>query len=325
MTIIVPTYNRATSLADTLHSLMAQDYPRQLLDMIVVDNSSTDDTKEVVLDAQRVSPFPLRYFRKENRGPAASRNYGIERSSARVLAFTDSDCQIPPEWVLKGVARLGPGVGLVAGPVRPVNTPERLPAFFSHQTDHGEEDYRYATANVFYARDAIERCGGFDERFGCYPWGTPVGGEDTDLAWRVKRAGYRSVFVADNPVYHEATDMPMLTWLIEPVRAQILPRLVKDLPELRDRLWARYFISRSAALFYPALAGALVTVARRHPAPLLLALPWLWDQRSMIERDIRYPRRWWRIGVKYGLTAERYLVQSAALAYASLRHRTLVL
>ncbi len=325
VTIIVPTYNRALSLADTLRGLVAQDYPRQLMEIIVVDNSSTDGTREVVGEAQRVSPFPLRYFCKENRGPAASRNYAIERSSGQILAFTDSDCRISPNWVRNGVAHMRPGVGLVAGPIRPINNPERIPSFFCHQTEHSEEDFRYATANVFYRRDVVVKLGGFNERYGTYPWGTPVGGEDTELAWRVKRAGYRSGFAAYNPVYHEATDMPITAWLIEPIRAQIMPQLVKEYPELRERLSYRYFRSRADALFCLALVGVCVASFRKELAPLLLVLPWLWDQHSMVERDIPSPRRWWRIPVKYGLTAVRYLVQTAALVSSSVRHRTPVL
>jgi glycosyltransferase involved in cell wall biosynthesis len=325
VTVIVPTYNRASCLADTLRGLMAQEYPDGRMEIVVVDNSSTDNTEDVVAALQAVSPVKLVFYRKDNRGPAASRNYAIERSTGEVLAFTDSDCHIPPGWVRRGVSLLAEGVGLVAGPVRPMNHPDRIPGFFSHQTDHSKEDFIYATANVFYRRDVVRQAGGFNESFGAYPWGTPVGGEDTQLAWRVKNAGYQAVFASDNPVYHEATNVPFAAWLVEPVRAQIMPRLVREFPALRERLWGRYFLSRESALFYPALTGVCLAALRRNPAPLLLALPWAVSQRSMVERDLRHPARWWRIAMKYGLTAERYFVQSAALAYSSVRHRTPVL
>jgi cellulose synthase/poly-beta-1,6-N-acetylglucosamine synthase-like glycosyltransferase len=273
-----------------------------------------------------MSPFPILYFRKENRGPAVSRNYGIARSSGDVLAFTDSDCQMPPDWIRSGVEMLTkPGVGLVAGPVLPINHADRIPGFFAHQIDHSREDYIYATANVFYRRDVVARVGGFNESFGAYPWGTPVGGEDTDLAWRVKRAGYRSIFVRDLPVYHEATTLPASTWLIEPIRAQILPRLVRDLPELRAGLWRRYFLSRGNALFDLAALGVTVAIARRDVRPLALVAPWVIDHKSMVERDLRVPKRWWRIPIKYALMWERYSVQTAALIYSSVRHRSPVL
>ena len=121
VTVIVPTYNRAVSLADTLDGIAKQDYPRGLMDVVVVDNSSIDNTEDVVEEARKRSPFAIKYFRKENRGPAASRNYAIERSSSEILAFTDSDCSVAPDWVRRGVELMGPDVGLVdrqgTGPV----------------------------------------------------------------------------------------------------------------------------------------------------------------------------------------------------------------
>jgi glycosyltransferase involved in cell wall biosynthesis len=325
VTAIVPTFNRAASLAETLRALAAQDYPYDRYEIVVVDNSSTDNTEEVVELARRASPVPIRYFRKENRGPAVSRNYAIARSTGEVLAFTDSDCQMPADWVRTGVANLREGVGFVAGPVLPVNHPDRIPGFFAHQIDHGREDFIYATANVFYRRSIVEALGGFNESFGAYPWGTPVGGEDTDLAWRVKRAGFRSVFAPGNAVYHEATTLPAKTWLIEPIRAQVLPRLVRNLPELRSGLWHRYFLSRANALYDLAVVGCVFALLTRRKRPLALVLPWVWDQRSMIERDVVAPKRWWRVPFKYALIWERYTVQTLALIYASIRHRTIVL
>jgi GT2 family glycosyltransferase len=295
------------------------------MEILVVDNSSTDGTEAVVENATRAAPFPVSYFRKENKGPAASRNYGIARAQGDVFAFTDSDCRMDSTWVSTAIAHLMQDVGLVAGPVRPVNNPDRLPGFFAHQTDHSTEDFVYPTANVFYRREVIERVGGFHEGFGAYPWGTPVGGEDTDLAWRSKRAGYRSVFAVDAPVYHEATDLSLTTWLVEPVRAQIMPRLVREFPELRDGLWCRYFLSRRNAEYYLLLAGALAALARRQPGFLLLGLPWVLDLMSMVERDLPRPRRWWRMPIKYALMAERYFVESSALIVSSIRHRRPVL
>lgn len=325
VTVIIPTYNRAEPLADAINAVFAQDYPADLMELVVVDNSSTDNTEEVVTRAATTAPFPVHFYRKENKGPAASRNYAIARSTGDILAFTDSDCSAPSGWIRKGVAAMASGAGLVAGPIRPVNHPDRIPSFFAHQTNHSREDYIYATANVFYRRDIVTALGGFNERYGAYPWGLPVGGEDTDLAWRVKRAGYSSVFAEDNPVFHEATTVPVASWLIEPVRAQIMPRLVKEFPGLRDGLWNQYFLSRGSALFYLLLIGAATAIARKQAAPLLLTVPWIMDQSPMIGRDIGKPRRWWRIPMKYGLMTERYLVQTAAVLWSSVRYKTPVL
>jgi len=322
--MIVPTYNRAIPLADTLADLIAQDYPTEKLELVVVDNSSSDNTEEVVSACRRHARFPVSFYRKENRGPAASRNLAIRRSSGEILAFTDSDCRLASDWVRRGVQHMTGNVGLVAGPVRPRNNPDRIPGFFHHQIDHAREDAIFATANVFYRRDIVERLGGFNESYGTFPFGLPVGGEDTDLAWRVKRAGYESVFTADTAVYHEATDMRPIAWFLEPFRSQIVPKLVREFPDMRESLWARYFLSREHALFYPLIAGVAASAITRRWLPLLFAAPWFWDLRSMVARDA-HVSRWWRIPIKYGLTSVRHVVFTATAIYASIRYRTLVL
>lgn len=325
VTVIIPTYNRAGPVADALRSVIAQDYPKDRLDVIVVDNSSSDNTEEVVSRVAEAARFPVRFYRKENRGPAASRNYGLQRSDADIVAFTDSDCTVPSDWVRRGVSSLAEGVGLVAGPVHPIVNPERIPSFFVHQIDHMREDYIYVTANVFYRRDVVVEFGGFDEQFGAYPWGTPVGGEDTDLAWRVKRAGHKAVFDPGLVVSHEATGMPLFSWLIDPIRVQVMPLLVKKFPDLREKLPARYFLHWRNPLFYAAVAGVAVAAVKRDPRPLAASALWAWSMKSMVARDLPRPARWWRIPVKYALHVERSLLQTAVLAYASVRHRSLVL
>jgi hypothetical protein len=104
-----------------------------------------------------------------------------------------------------------------------------------------------------------------------------------------------------------------------------MPRLVKQYPELRDQLWRGYFHTREDALFLLGALGAFAAVSRRQTLPLVLLLPWIWDQRSMVGRDIRRPARWWRIPAKYSLTAVRYSVQTLALIVSSARYRTPVL
>lgn len=325
VTIIVPTYNRAGPLADTLAHLSAQDYPPDRVELVVVDNSSADNTEDVVAAAAARSPFPIHFYRKDNRGPAASRNYAIERSNGEVIAFTDSDCIMTPDWLRTGVALLRPGVGVVAGTVQPINNPQRVPGFFYHQIAHTREDYIYATANAFYRRAVIAEIGGFNEHFGTYPWGMPVGGEDTDLAWRARRAGYEAVFAPRLVVSHQASNLPPIAWMLEPIRSFVLPRLVRDIPEIRDGLWNRYFLSRDHAFFYPLLGSAVAWSAGKKKTALVLALPWVIEQRSLIKRDVRNPRRWWRIPVKFGLMAERHAVLTLTIVASSIKHRTIVL
>ena len=325
VSVIVPTFNRAETLADTLRALAAQDYPADRLEIVVVDNSSTDATEEVVRDLTARASVPIRYFRKDNHGPAASRNFGVEHASGDVLAFTDSDCTMAPGWVRAAVDAIEAGADLVYGPVQPVINPRRVPSFFYHQTDHSRPNAIYPTANVWYRREVMTALGGFQEAFGAFPWGTPHGGEDIDLAWRAKCSGYRDAWAPDLVVYHEGSDIGLRTWLIEPVRMQIMPSLVRRFPALRRDFVGGVFLSRETLAFYPFLLGGLAATLDRHWRWLMLGLPWVWLVRTMVDRDVWPPARWWRIPLKYALMAQRHALLSMTLVWASGRARTVVL
>jgi cellulose synthase/poly-beta-1,6-N-acetylglucosamine synthase-like glycosyltransferase len=326
VSVVIPTYNRACTLADTLDALAAQDYPPELLEIVVVDNSSTDSTEQVVRTAAQHSPFPVRYFRKDNRGPAAARNYGIARCQGDVLAFTDSDCTVPATWVQSAVQLLEPGVGLVTGPIHGVVHPRRRPGFFQHQIpDQRKEHPTYPSANVFYRRALVEQVGGLDERFGAFAWGPPVGGEDTYLAWQIKRAGYRSAWAEGAVVYHEATGLTALEWFGDTLRLQIVPRLVALLPEVRRGLFWRYFVGPEHPISYLALVGGAAAAATRRPRFLVLTLPWLWLVLRPVRGDVWPPPRWPRIPLKVALSGARFLAVAVILLLSSIRHRRLVL
>jgi hypothetical protein len=153
-----------------------------------------------------------------------------------------------------------------------------------------------------------------------------VGGEDTDLAWRVKRAGYRAEFAEEAPVEHEASRLSPAEWLVHPIRAQIVPHLMDRIPELREELWLGCFAARSTAAFHLGWVGAVLALVTRRPFLLALLLPWVWSQRSIVERrDLWPPPRWIRIPVKYALMVERFGMYAATLIVASIRYHRVVL
>ena len=91
ISVIIPTYNRAHSLARALDSVLAQTRPAD--EIIVIDDGSTDDTPELM--EQHYSD--LGYYYRENRGVSAARNTGIRKASGDWLAFLDSDDEWLPE------------------------------------------------------------------------------------------------------------------------------------------------------------------------------------------------------------------------------------
>jgi len=96
VSIIIPTYNRADSLRATLERIGRQTYPLSALEVIVVDDGSTDSTSEVASDSY---PFALRYFRQVNRGSTTARNVGAKGSHGDVLILLDDDILIEPGFV----------------------------------------------------------------------------------------------------------------------------------------------------------------------------------------------------------------------------------
>jgi GT2 family glycosyltransferase len=326
VTVIVPTRNRAASLVDTLHNLIAQDYPQDRLELVVVDDDSTDRTAQVVEEAQARSRFAFRYFRVERGGTAAARNYALARTRGDIVGLTDSDCHVGADWVRNAVRRMTPGVGLVTGPIQLFVNPQRVPGFCAHQMlEITQEHPLYPGANVFYRREAIDRLGGFAEHFGPHPSGPPTLGDDTDLAWRIKRAGYRSAFAPDAVVRHEATGMSVKSWLADPLRLQIFPFLVARIPEIRAGLPYRYFMDRHTPVLYLALLGTALATAGKRRWGWAFLLPWAWAMRHWIRRDLWPPQRWWRIPIKYGAVTARHLLLAGTLLWASLRYRAAVL
>jgi glycosyltransferase involved in cell wall biosynthesis len=110
VSVVVITYNAAEYVGHAIESVLQQTW--QNLELIVVDDGSTDDTQSLV---QRVGDDRLRYVRQANQGPSAARNRGIRESRGEFVAFLDADDWWSPEKLCRQVAaaRPHPDVGLI--------------------------------------------------------------------------------------------------------------------------------------------------------------------------------------------------------------------
>ncbi len=201
VSVIVPTFERAAALEGTLAALCSLEYPDDLLEILVVDDGSTDSTTATVARFPRV-----RYAWQPNRGVASARNHGARLAGGDLLVFVDDDCIVGPDnvrrhvavreeyedCVVAGLCEFDPDLRVILA-----ETPLgrfRLWADEVAQTEEADgqrpEGRTYpltvATGNLSMGRRLFIEIGGFDERF-------LVGAEDQDLCWRARAAGAKIV------------------------------------------------------------------------------------------------------------------------------------
>ena len=94
ISVIVPVYNADATLQECIESLLSLKYPEAKLKLIFVDNASTDKTHQI-LERYREK---IRILYEAKHGPGAARNTGLQSVTSQIVAFTDSDCTVEPDW-----------------------------------------------------------------------------------------------------------------------------------------------------------------------------------------------------------------------------------
>jgi len=200
VSIVIPTYNAGPALKETIEACVAQDYPDDRLEVVIVDDGSTDET------ASLVSGYPVTYIYQENRGPAAARNRGWRAAKGEIVCFTDSDCVPEREWVKKlvewytfeDVGGVGGSYG-IRNPSSPLANLIHREILARHKAMPRYVSF-LGSFNVSYRRRTLEEVEGFDESF------RHASGEDNDLSYKVLKAEHRLVFVRDARVAHLHTE-----------------------------------------------------------------------------------------------------------------------
>lgn len=327
VSVIVPTRNRSKLLRELIESLLAQNFAPERFEIIVVDNCSNDDTAIMMAEmrvaaACRVTYHPL----VKDQGPCHARNIGVGLARGKIIALTDSDCRADPDWLQHGLNAFAGGAAFVSGCV--LNKPEQKQRLFSGAYPPVTQEHpTYPGCNIFYQRAVFLAFNGFDETlyFHNFIDGKPIECADTDLAWRIKKAGRPNAFGVDVIVYHEITNRKPLNWIVDPFRIFAIPALLSKHPQLRPLLlmWGVFFRAENL-LFDVGVVGILLAIFFG-PLFLIAFLPYLSYVTYLMAREgfslMRIPKL---AGQVILLTARQFFV-SAGLLYGSLRFGTLVL
>ena len=179
--IVVVNYNGLELLKKYLPSVLETKYPYK--EVVVIDNGSTDGSKEYV-KSLGVKLISL----DKNYGPAYARNVALKAFKSKFIAFLDNDVMTPPNW-------LDPLI-------ETIESDDKIAAVQSLYTEwpYGDQPRLipwFSTAAALTRREVLLNVGGFDEHYFFY-W------EDTELSWRLYRAGYKILMVPKSKVYHEA-------------------------------------------------------------------------------------------------------------------------
>jgi glycosyltransferase involved in cell wall biosynthesis len=199
VSVIIPVYNGAKTIRRCLESICNQGYPKDLYEIIVIDDGSQDETRTIIEIFQ-----DIRLICQNRKGPAAARNTGADHARHEILLFTDADCIPEPDWIKEMAAPFeDSSIAGVKG--RYVNRQKEFTARFI-QFEYEEKYARMAgraridfidTYSAAYKKDIFLKFGGFDEYF------PTASAEDIDFSFRLAQAGLQMVFNPKAIVVHQ--------------------------------------------------------------------------------------------------------------------------
>jgi glycosyltransferase involved in cell wall biosynthesis len=231
ISVVVCTYNRAAMLRDTLRSWAGVDQGGWRVELVVVDNNSTDSTRGVVQESQKHLEKPLRYVFEARPGLSFARNKGIEAACGKIIAFVDDDIYFREDWLKEMVSTFErhPEVDCVGGnsiPVFEAPRPDWLTDDYTMlygSTMSGNSEKRMVFpehpfgVNMAFRRKVFERVGCFNTRLGRIKKSL-LSNEEKELFYRIDRAGMHTHYSPSSVVYHRVPEDRMnQQWILRRV------------------------------------------------------------------------------------------------------------
>jgi glycosyltransferase involved in cell wall biosynthesis len=240
VTVILCTYNRCDLLPKALTSAVnLESSPSSDLEILVVDNNSTDQTRQIVDTFCQRYPGRFRYIFEPRQGKSYALNTGIKESHGEVLAFMDDDVVVDREWIVRLTANLHSGSWAGAGgrilPIWTSAPPGWLSlngryasapfALFDLGNEPGQLSEPPFGTNMAFRKSVFEKYGGFRVDLGPRV-GSFIRNEDTEFGRRVLEAGELLRYEPSAVVYHPVTAERLnkdylLSWWFDKGRADV--------------------------------------------------------------------------------------------------------
>jgi len=205
ISVIIPAYNEEKRISNAIEALLRQTYPKDKMELIIVDDGSTDKTCEVV------SKYPVKLIRHNiNRGDSASRNTGAKNALGEIIATTDADDRVDENWLINIAKHYNDGnVGFVAGSSHieydEKNWQQRIIAELFicmrgsdavksiHDAKGRVGSNKSMGSNQSFRKSVFFEIGGYDVGLSA--------GMEQDIVWRIEKAGYKIAFEPNAVVY----------------------------------------------------------------------------------------------------------------------------
>ena len=265
ISVIICTYNQAEMLQGALNSWLSVQNAESNVELIIVDNNSTDHTQKVFASFESICPTQLRYVRETNVGLSFARNRGIQEASGNIIAFVDDDIYFDKGWLIGIIQAFDDnpeidGVGGKSIPKFESDKPDWITEDF-HQiygsTGSGDEgrllvfpEYPFGL-NMAFRKAVFPKIGKFNTDLGRIG-NSLLSNEEKDIFYRMSVAGLKVFYSPKTVLYHRIPiDRMNESWILNRIYWQAVSDVIFD----------QSVRKQSKFMLLKAAAGSLKTVA----------------------------------------------------------------
>lgn len=223
VTVAVVAYNAEAHIGRCIETIQSLNYPSDSMEILIVDGCSEDRTKQIIRDCMK-KDSRIRLVENPGRTISSNRNKALQEASHDLIAFTDSDCEVPNNWLNILVdafqnqkTKDSQLVAVGGGNIPPFEQALKflnalgvmLDTFIGSLGSVQGKTYRrsryvdsLACLNVLYEKNILLQFHGFDLDMKNI-------GEDAELHFRLRQAGYKLLYVPESTVFHKLRSTPL--------------------------------------------------------------------------------------------------------------------